>query len=206
LSHNHYDHLDRPSLRALGPHSAPVVITPLGNARHVPNLEARELDWWQQTRFGPLRITAVPARHFSSRTPRDSGQSLWAGFMVETAGIRLLFAGDSGDGTHWARIRERLGAPDLAFLPIGAYEPRSLMSRVHMDPEEAVRAHRTLEAAQSVGMHFGTFQLTDEGIEAPERELAAQKRLQGVQEDRFVTLGFGECRWFGTGTVRMRES
>ena len=200
LSHNHYDHLDLPSLRAVHRDARPRVITPLGNAVHVRKAAAfdvEELDWWQETVIGhpvAARVTAVPARHFSSRTLNDSGRSLWAGFMLEAAGIRLLFAGDSGDGAHWQRIRERLGPPDLALLPIGAYAPRSLMRRVHMNPEEAVRAHRTLGAGRSIGMHFGTFQLTDEAVDAPERALAEQNRLQGVAADGFVTLGFGECR------------
>ena len=200
LSHNHYDHLDLPSLRALHRHSRPRVVTPLGNAVHVRKAAAfdiQELDWWQDTAIGhpaAARVTAVPARHFSSRTLNDAGRSLWAGFMLEAAGMRLLFAGDSGDGAHWQRIRERLGPPGLALLPIGAYAPRSLMRRVHMDPEEAVGAHRTLGAGRSIGMHFGTFQLTDEAVDAPERALAEQARRQGVAAEDFVTLGFGECR------------
>ncbi len=203
LSHNHYDHLDLPSLRALHRRGAPRVITPLGNAVHVRKagrFEIEELDWWQASSpvgAAGTRVTAVPARHFSSRTLRDTGRSLWAGFMVESGGVRLLFAGDSGDGTHWQRIRDRLGPPDLALLPIGAYAPRSLMRRVHMDPAEAVRAHRTLGAACSIGMHFGTFQLTDEAVDAPERALAAACRGQQVAAASFVTLGFGECRRFG---------
>ena len=206
LSHNHYDHMDLPSLRALHRHSAPRVITPLGNAVHIRKagrFEVQELDWWQQTSIDrPIAatITAVPARHFSSRTLRDSGRSLWAGFMIEAGGIRLLFAGDSGDGLHWARIRERLGAPDIALLPIGAYAPRSMMKRVHIDPAEAVAAHRTLGAGRSIGMHFGTFQLTDEAIDAPEHALAEERRRQGLAEVDFVTLGFGECRRFGALT------
>ncbi len=204
LSHNHYDHLDLPSLRALHRQGGPRVITPLGNAVHVRKagrFEVEELDWWQATSLAApaaTRVTALPARHFSSRTLRDTGRSLWAGFMVESGGVRLLFAGDSGDGAHWQRIRDRLGAPDLALLPIGAYAPRTLMRRVHMDPAEAVRAHRTLGARQSVGMHFGTFQLTDEAIDAPERALAEACRGQQVAAASFVTLGFGECRRFRT--------
>ena len=199
LSHNHYDHLDLPSLRALHRHSAPRVVTPLGNAMYVRRaapLAVCELDWWQSeavTRPADTRITAVPARHFSARSMRDAGRALWAGFMLESRGIKVLFAGDSGDGAHWAAIRERMSAPDLALLPIGAYAPRDLMRRVHMDPEEAVRAHRTLQASRSIGMHFGTFQLTDEAIDEPERRLARACRDQGVPADDFVTLGVGAC-------------
>ena len=198
LSHNHYDHLDLPSLRAVHRHSAPRVVAPLGNEVHVrkaADFDVRALDWWQQAPLGrEARVTAVPARHFSSRSLRDAGRGLWAGFMAETQGTRVLFAGDSGDGAHWTRIRERLGAPDVALLPIGAYAPRDLMRRVHMDPSEAVRAHRLLGAGQSIGMHFGTFQLTDEAICAPERAMRAARAEQGVPEGAFVSLGFGECR------------
>ncbi|WP_428377694.1 MBL fold metallo-hydrolase [Lichenicoccus sp.] len=216
-SHNHYDHLDLPSLRALYRRSAPRVITPLGNAgliRKAGRFSVEELDWWQTSQGWqtgqtdhpvPVRITAVPARHFSARTTRDTGRALWAGFMLETmprqeaphgAGLRILFAGDTGDGTHWPLIRDRLGAPDLALLPIGAYAPRAIMRRMHMDPAEAVRAHRQLGAKQSIGMHFGTFRLTDEAVDAPELALAVERDRQHVDPAAFVTLGFGECRSF----------
>ena len=202
VSHNHYDHLDLPSLCAVHRHSAPLVVTPLGNARHVRKaaaFEVRELDWWQSTALGAARITAVPARHFSARTPRDGACALWAGFVVEAAGMRLLFAGDSGWGNHFARIRARIGPIDLALLPIGAYAPRSLMHRVHMDPAEAVRAHHALGARHSIGMHFATFQLTDEPIDEPRQRLAEALGSQDVPADAFVTLAFGETRGFATG-------
>jgi L-ascorbate metabolism protein UlaG (beta-lactamase superfamily) len=139
---------------------------------------------------------ATPARHFSSRTLRDRNHSLWSGFLLEIAGHRLFFAGDSGAGRHWAEIGQRLGAPDLALLPIGAYEPRSIMAPVHMNPAEAVAAHQALGAAQSVGMHFGTFQLTDEPIDAPPAVMAAARAAAGLADTAFVTLGFGETRLF----------
>ena len=107
---------------------------------------------------------------------------------------RILFAGDSGAGPHWAEICARLGEPDVALLPIGAYEPRWFMASVHMNPAEAVDAHISLGARHSVGMHFGTFQLTDEAIDAPERALAVSLREKGILESAFVTQGFGETR------------
>ena len=196
LSHNHYDHMDLPSLRALQARYAPRFVTTLGNARTLAGLgiEAAELDWWQRWEAGALRITATPARHFSARTPFDRDRTLWAGFMIEADGGRVLFAGDSGAGPHWATIREQLGAPDVALLPIGAYEPRWFMAPVHMNPEEAVRAHRDLAAHRSVGMHFGTFQLTDEAIEAPLTALDAACSTAGLDGGAFTTLGFGETR------------
>jgi L-ascorbate metabolism protein UlaG (beta-lactamase superfamily) len=199
LSHNHYDHMDFPTLRALQGRHSPCFVTMLGNARRLARLGivATELDWWQDVSVGPLRITATPARHFSARTPFDRNRALWGGFMVSGGAGMVLFAGDSGAGSHWGDIRARLGAPDVALLPIGAYEPRWFMAAVHMDPAEAVQAHLALGARQSVGMHFGTFQLTDEAIDAPLRALEAVRQQTGVV--RFETLGFGETRVFELG-------
>ena len=199
-SHNHYDHMDLPSLRALRRRDNPQVVTPLGNAVHLAKAgltRVQELDWWQSTELpGGVRVTATPARHFSARSLRDRNHSLWSGFMLEIAGHRLFFAGDSGAGHHWAEIGRRLGAPDLALLPIGAYEPRAIMAAVHVNPAEAVAAHLALGSAQSVGMHFGTFQLTDEPIDAPPADLAVARAEAGVADTAFVTLGFGETRVF----------
>jgi L-ascorbate metabolism protein UlaG (beta-lactamase superfamily) len=199
LSHNHYDHMDFPTLRALQARFAPQFVTTLGNARTLAKLgiTATELDWWQDTTAGRLHITATPARHFAARTPFDRNRTLWAGFMLDTGTGKILFAGDSGAGSHWADIRTRLGAPDVALLPIGAYEPRWFMAAVHMNPAEAMDAHLALGARQSIGMHFGTFQLTDEAIDAPLIALDAARRATGV--DTFTTLGFGETRLFALG-------
>ena len=196
LSHNHYDHMDLPTLRALRARHAPRFVTMLGNARRLARLGivATELDWWQEVSVGTLRITATPARHFSARTPFDRNRALWGGFMLSGGAGTVLFAGDSGAGPHWGDIRTRLGAPDVALLPIGAYEPRWFMAAVHMDPAEAVQAHLALGARRSLGMHYGTFQLTDEAIDAPLRALQAARQQSGV--DSFDTLGFGETRVF----------
>jgi L-ascorbate metabolism protein UlaG (beta-lactamase superfamily) len=201
LSHNHYDHMDFPTLRAIQARYAPRFVTMLGNARKLAKLGivATELDWWQNVTVSGLRITATPARHFSARTPFDHNRALWGGFMIGAGAGSVLFAGDSGAGAHWADIRRRLGAPDVALLPIGAYEPRWFMSAVHVNPDEAVEAHLALGARRSVGMHFGTFQLTDEAIDAPPHELEAARRAAGV--DTFTTLGFGE-----TGVYVLRSA
>ena len=198
LSHNHYDHMDLPSLREIARRHAPRFVTALGNGAVLASagIEAAELDWWQTLELAGLQIVATPARHFSARTPFDRNRALWAGFVLRSADTRILFAGDSGAGPHWADIRARLGAPDVALLPIGAYEPRWFMAPVHMNPAEAVDAHLALGARQSVGMHFGTFQLTDEAIDAPERALALARREKAVPESAFVTHGFGETRMY----------
>jgi L-ascorbate metabolism protein UlaG (beta-lactamase superfamily) len=206
LSHNHYDHMDLPSLRTLARLHAPRFITTLGNGRALCRLgiTATELDWWQEASQGQLRITATPARHFSARTPFDRNRALWGGFTMTTHQGQVFFAGDSGAGSHWGEIRARLGAPDVALLPIGAYEPRWFMASVHMNPAEAVEAHLALQARRSVGMHFGTFQLTDEAIDAPQQALFAAQKAMGVAPEAFVTQGFGETRLYDLGDRSVR--
>lgn len=198
LSHNHYDHMDLPSLRELQRRHAPRFVTTLGNARPlaIQGISATELDWWQDADLGGLSIVATPARHFSARTPFDRNRTLWAGFMIRSNEGQILFAGDSGFGWHWRDIAARLGAPDIALLPIGHYEPRWFMKAVHMNPAEAVQAHAALGAGRSVGMHFGTFQLTDEAIDAPQIALAEALREAAISPETFTTLGFGETRIF----------
>jgi L-ascorbate metabolism protein UlaG (beta-lactamase superfamily) len=198
LSHNHYDHMDIPSLRELQRRHSPRFVTLLGNARILARhgIQATELDWWQDTTVAGLRLTATPARHFSARTPWDRNRALWGGFMVDTGAGQILFAGDSAAGPHWADIRAHLGPPALALLPIGAYEPRWFMAAAHMNPDEAVEAHLALGARRSVGMHFGTFQLTDEAIDAPLHALAAARTAHGLSQADFDTHGFGETRLY----------
>lgn len=198
VSHNHYDHLDLAALRWLARERRPRIVTSLGNrewlgARGVADAVA--FDWGQSAEIAPgLRVTATPAQHFAARAPWDRCRTLWNGFVLHTAHGDVFFCGDSGWGPHFAAVRERLGAPDLALLPIGAYEPRWFMIPVHMNPAEAVQAHRALGARRSIGMHFGTFQLTNEGLDAPVRDLAAARDAQGVGAADFMTLDFGETR------------
>lgn len=188
LSHSHYDHMDLPSLRELQRRHAPRIVTMLGNARSLGRLgiDALELDWWQDITIGPLSITATPARHVAARTLFDFNRSLWGGFMIREAAGQVLFAGDSGAGPHWAEIHDRLGAPDVALLPIGAYEPRWFMAAQHVDPGEAVRIMRDIGTPRAIGIHWGTFQLTDEGREAPVTGLAAALAAEGLDPDAFV--------------------
>ncbi|MBA4136413.1 MAG: hypothetical protein C0518_03755 [Opitutus sp.] len=203
VTHNHYDHLDLATLRWLARERRPKIVTSLGNrawleARGVTNVA--EFDWWQSADVTPaLRVTATPAQHFAARAPWDRCRTLWNGFMLHTAHGDVFFCGDSGWAPHFAHIREKLSAPALALLPIGAYEPRWFMIPVHMNPDEAVRAHLALGATRSLGMHFGTFQLTNENIDTPLHDLAAARATHGVSEADFRTLDFGE-----TQTVAMR--
>ena len=195
LSHNHYDHCDVRTLRRLAERFDPVVVTPSGNGPLVRSSGIRrieELDWWQEAKTSTLPITLTPARHFSARSPLDRNRALWGGFMLAARGARIFFAGDTAYGPFFRDVRQRLGPIDLALLPIGAYEPRWFMQAVHMNPAEAVQAHFDLEASESVGMHFGTFQLTAEGIDEPLRALDEARRERNVPLSRFRTLGFGE--------------
>lgn len=195
LSHNHYDHCDLPTLRMLAKRFDPVVVTPLGNGRLVRSAGIRrveELDWWQETTSATVPISLTPANHFSARTPFDKNRALWGGFALTANHARIYFAGDTAYADFFADIRRRLGRIDLALLPIGAYEPRWFMRVVHMNPAEAAQAHLDLDPAQSIGMHFGTFQLTTEGIDEPQRALEDACRSRNIPGARFRTLGFGE--------------
>ncbi len=192
VSHNHYDHLQHSSLRLFDRTAA--VVAPLGvfgtDARE-PR-EAPALDWWDTVTARGAEITGVPAQHFSARTPFDRDLTLWCGFVLRIDGVTIYFAGDSGYSRHFAQIGQRFGSIDVALLPIGAYAPRWFMGPVHMNPDEAVRAHLEVRARHSVGMHFGTFQLTDEDIDEPVRALDAARRAHGVTPGAFEVLGFGE--------------
>jgi L-ascorbate metabolism protein UlaG (beta-lactamase superfamily) len=195
LSHNHYDHCDLPTLRRLARRFDPIVVTPLGNGRLARSAGIRrveELDWWQQATTGALPITLTPAQHFSARTPFDRNRALWGGFVIVAGGRRIYFAGDTGYARFFGDIPLRTGPIDLALLPIGAYEPRWFMQVVHMNPADAVQAHLDLGAPASIGMHFGTFQLTTEGIDEPVRALEEARRGKDVSPSRFRTLDFGE--------------
>jgi len=197
VSHNHYDHMDLPTLRQVRKRWTPRVLTGLGNARHLAKAgiqNAAELDWWQSAECADTRVTYVPAQHFSSRSLHDRDRCLWGGFIVETKAGAVYFAGDSGYGPHFAEIGRRFPRIDLALLPIGAYEPRWFMRQNHVDPSEAVRAHLDLGPRRSLGMHFGTFQLTDEAIDAPVEALRDARVQAGVAAVDFDVLAFGETR------------
>jgi L-ascorbate metabolism protein UlaG (beta-lactamase superfamily) len=185
LSHDHYDHCDVPTLRRLARRDDPLVVAPLGHRSLLLRAGFRrvvELDWWQGHSCGPgLDATLVPARHWCRRAPFGTNRRLWGGFMLRIGGRLVYFAGDSGyqEGL-FNGIGGRCGAPDLAMIPIGAYEPRWFMASAHMNPAEAVRVHSEVGARRSVAMHWGTFQLTDEGRTDPVRALAEARDKAGL--------------------------
>jgi L-ascorbate metabolism protein UlaG (beta-lactamase superfamily) len=200
LSHNHYDHCDLETLLLLERRFHPSVVTPLGNGRLLRSAgisQVEEIDWWETTSVAPLPITVTPAQHFSARGPFDRNRALWGGFLIEAGGHRILHAGDSGYGPHFGEIAARVGPIDLALLPIGAYEPRWFMKDIHMNPAEAVQAHLDLAARRSIAMHFGTFQLTPEGIDEPVRDLENALRERGVPAEWFQSMDVGESLRLG---------
>ncbi len=190
ISHDHYDHADLAAVRALAARGVRFVV-PRGLAPLVRGVggDAVELDWWQQVEVGGLRVHCVPAQHFSGRGLFDRNRRLWAGFVIEGPSRRVYHAGDTGYFGGFAEIGERLGPIDLALLPIGAYLPRAMMQRVHMDPSEAVQAALDLGARSVIGMHFGTFDLADEPLGDPPRLFLEQARARGLPSARVMKVG-----------------
>ena len=197
LSHDHYDHTDLPSVRALARRGTAFVI-PRGLGELVAAAGGRvaaELEWWESAEVAGLRVTCVPARHFSGRTLADRNRRLWAGFVVEGSRRRFYHAGDAAFSPGFAEIREQLGPIHVAAIPIGGYLPRETMAPVHLDPEEAVQAALDLGAERVVGMHFGTFDLSDEPLDEPPRRFLAEASRRGLADRAFV-LKVGETAAF----------
>ncbi len=193
LSHNHYDHMDLATLNWLHEQFAMPIYTGLGNGYYLPeHLNVIELDWWQSEMFEDLRIVYTPAQHGSGRGWRDQNHALWGGFSIVHSTGHFFFAGDTGYAAHFKQIYTRLGAPRVSLLPIGAYEPRRLMTYLHMNPEEAFQAHKDLQSKCSLAMHYRTFQLTDEAREQPEHDLHKAMRKTSKLMNPFLTLHEGK--------------
>ena len=198
VSHNHYDHLDRASVCWIARHNPQALfVVPLGVRRWMLRHGIRntvELDWWQSHQAAGTRITSVPAQHFSGRTATDRNKTLWCGFVLERAGKRIYFAGDSGYSRDFSDIGARFAPMHLSLIPIGAYAPRWFMRSMHVNPDEAVKIHRDVGSRLSVAMHWGTFRLTEEPLEEPPLALAAALSAAGVDAGRFWVMQHGETR------------
>ncbi len=198
VSHNHYDHLDLPTLRRLAERHRPLFVVGLGNAALLEQAgigPVRELDWWQGLALSKaVQVSAVPAQHFSARGLCDRDATLWAGYVIQGPAGTVYFAGDTGMGPHFAQIRKRFGPPRLALLPIGAFRPVWFMSRVHLSPADAVQAADILGASTSLAIHYGTFRLADDGQDEPLEALAEALVSRNHPAPRFWTLDFGEGR------------
>lgn len=197
ISHDHYDHLDVATVRRLARTHRPRFLVPLGLEAWFADLgitDVIELDWWQERVERGLRITCVPAQHFSGRTPWDRNRRLWAGWTVRGRDRRLYFAGDTALFGGFRQIGERLGPFDLALLPIGAYLPPVIMKASHTTPEEALQALEEVRGRVMVPIHWGTFDLAEEPLEEPAQRLAAEMGRRGLGPDRVWALRHGETR------------
>ena len=199
LSHNHYDHLDLTTLRKLHAAHAPLIITPLGNDRiirsGVPYARVWTGDWHESLDLGgAVGVTIVPANHWSARGTRDRRMALWSGFILKQREVSLYFAGDTGycGGSVFRDLRARYGDQRFALLPIGAYEPRWFMAPQHVNPAEAVQIMKDVGARRSLGIHWGTFRLTNESRDAPKAALSAALAEEGIPASSFQAMEPGD--------------
>ena len=199
LSHDHYDHFDVATLRRLEARDHPLFIVPLGLKSLLEHhcgfgLRIEEKDWWESVELPHLRVTLTPARHWSKRyhTGESANRSLWCGFWLAAhAGPSIYYAGDSARTAWFTRIRERLGSPHVALLPIGAYKPEWIRVH-HTNPADAVAAMLALRARQAIACHFGTWQLANEGYQETLDDLAAALRAADIPQRRFPAAENGQ--------------
>jgi L-ascorbate metabolism protein UlaG (beta-lactamase superfamily) len=206
ISHNHYDHLDLDTVQDLNeqPGGPPLFVVPLGLKPWMAEAgitNVVELDWWQKTGVDGLDLTLVPLQHWSARSFDDRFDTLWGGWVAQTpAGGRqpfsFFFACDTGYSKDFDDIGKKFGGFDLALIPIGAYAPHWFMHPQHVDPGEAVKIHRDVHARASIGIHWGTFELTDEPLDEPPAVLAREVKAAGLAADAFTTMRHGETRRF----------
>ena len=196
ISHNHYDHLDLPSLKALQLANPNVsILVPQGDKALLDSqglTNVTELRWWQNIRVKQTELTFTPVQHWSGRGITGRNSSWWGGWFIKSPDLSLYHAGDTGYSRDFIATRERLGVPDFAFIPIGAYSPRWFMKNQHVDPEEAVQVAFDLQVPHSFGMHWGTFILTDEPIKEPRSVLAKLLVEKDLPEDFFIAPAPGE--------------
>ncbi len=202
ISHNHYDHLDAPTIRALG--NGPRYFVPLGLQTWFVKLgidrdRVTELNWWDARQIElpttRLTITATPSQHFSGRGISDRNRTLWAGWALQWPDFSVWFGGDTGyNPVQFKQIGAHFGGFDLGIIPIGAYLPRDFMATVHVDPADAVQVHQDIGARRSMAIHWGAFELAAEPLLAPPRELRRATRTAALPDDHFVSFAVGETR------------
>jgi L-ascorbate metabolism protein UlaG (beta-lactamase superfamily) len=196
ISHDHYDHLDIPSLKKIAELWNPIIYAGLGNK---PLLRKNglenviEMDWWQKLNLKNIQIQFVPVQHWSARGPWDRRETLWGGYVIH-GDKKVFFAGDTGYGKVFKMIKERVGPMDLSLIPIGAYMPRDFMKNAHVWPKESVKIFQDTESENAVGIHFGTFaDLTNEYIDEPPKDLKEALIEQNISTDRFIVPEFGKA-------------
>ncbi len=200
ISHDHYDHLDKNTLKALKKRFHPWFLVGCGNETLLNQLgiqRVKPLAWWQGVTYKKHKITFVPAQHFSGRGLFDHMTTLWGGFVIQTSAGPIYFAGDTAWGQHFKQIRQRFGPIFLSLLPIGTYLPRDFMHSTHINPTEAVKAFEQLNSTYAIGIHFDTFaNLADEGFGEAPKALRAALRKAAIPPERFLALEFGEGHVF----------
>jgi L-ascorbate metabolism protein UlaG (beta-lactamase superfamily) len=195
VTHNHRDHLDAPTLRAIGPRAH--YVAGIGNGAILRSLGAQrvtELEWWQPVDIEGVRVTFVPSQHWSQRGAFDRNQTLWGGFVVESGGRRVYHAGDTAYFNGFRTIGERFPGIDAALLPIGAYDPEWFMRSQHMNPDDALRAFLDLGARLLCAMHWGTFKLTDEPLDEPPQLLEEARAREKLAPERVHVSAIGQTR------------
>lgn len=195
ISHNHYDHLDLDTLKRLRDKYAPKFVAGLKTKAFLADNginNAIDLDWWQSIKANKTKITFVPAQHWSARGIFDKREMLWGGFYIEND-YKIYFAGDTGYGKFFKKIKEELGAPDLSLIPIGAYEPRWFMKDAHLNPRDSLQAFKDLESKKMIGIHFGTFKLTDEGYNDPIKTLHEEIKSLNMDPRKVIVPIFGKA-------------
>lgn len=207
ISHNHFDHLDRNSVLLLAAQAggSPLFLVPLGVKPWLAQQgidHVVELDWWQSHRVGAVDFHLTPVQHWSGRSLSDRHHSLWGGWAVLGPDFHWYFSGDTGYSQDFVATRNRFapqqvgGGFDLALIAIGAYEPNWFMKDQHVNPREAVRIHQDLNAKRSVGIHWGTFDLSNEALGQPPRDLALERQAAGVAAADFDVMAVGETRLY----------
>jgi L-ascorbate metabolism protein UlaG (beta-lactamase superfamily) len=195
ISHNHYDHLDLDTLKRLKDRDDPKVVAGLKTKSFLAEngiTNGIDLDWWQSITANKTKITFVPSQHWSARGIFDKREMLWGGFYIENS-HKIYFAGDTGYGKFFKTIKEKLGAPDLSLIPIGAYEPRWFMKNAHLNPNDSLKAFKDLESKKMMGIHFGTFKLTDEGYNDPIDTLHKEIKALKVDPKSVIIPTFGKA-------------
>lgn len=200
VSHNHYDHLDLPTLKRLHEAFNPLVLTPLGNdaiiREAVPGMRLQALDWRQGMDIAPgVRVSLEPMQHWSARGLFDRMEALWGAFVIDAPGGPVYFLADAGYAKALSEeVLTKYGSPRLSLIPVGAYEPRWFMAYNHMNPEEAVQTFLDLGGRHAVGTQYEVFAMADEGYDDPRRDLGAALQRHGVDPSRFLLPKPGE--WF----------
>jgi L-ascorbate metabolism protein UlaG (beta-lactamase superfamily) len=197
ISHNHYDHLDLATMRTVFGAFHPEIFTPLGIKEYLDSESisgATDLDWWDKVKISDsVTIHAVPAQHFSGRGLMDRDETLWCGYVIETSKGNIYFGGDTGyNDKTFKEIGDRFGSMQISLIPIGAYKPISFMGPIHVSPEEAVKIHQDVKSKTSIGIHFGTFPMADDGQEDPINDLRIARGKYNVADDRFIVIREGE--------------